>query len=56
MGHAVELLAKRAFDRWVGVAVDVGPYRGVAIQVAAAMAILEHRAFPANEDKWFVVR
>lgn len=56
MGYAVELFAKGSVDRWVGVAVDVGPDRRVPIQVATTMAILEHRAFAANEDQWFVIR
>ena len=56
MGDAVELLADRAGDGGVGVAMDIRPDRGIAVDVAAAFAVLEHRALAAHEDKRVVVR
>ena len=56
MGDAVELLAYRAGDGGVGVTVDICPNRGIAVQVAAALAVLKHCALAAHEDKRVVVR
>jgi hypothetical protein len=56
MGDAVELIADGMIDRRVGVAVDIRPDRGIAIQVATPLAVLEHGAFASNENEWVVVR
>ena len=56
MGDAVKLIADGLIDRWVGVAVDIRPDRGIAIEVAAPLTVLEHGAFAANENEWVVVR
>ena len=56
MGDVVELIADGLIDRRVGMAVDIGPDRGIAIQVATAFAVLEHGAFASNENEWMVVR
>ena len=54
MGDEIELFVDGASDVRVRVAVDVCPNRGVCIEVAAASAVLQHRAFTAHEDEWFV--
>ena len=56
MGDAVELIADGLSDRWVGVAVDIGPERGIAIEVAAPLTVLQHGAFAAHENERAVVR
>ena len=56
MGDAVELIADGLIDRRAGMAMDIRPDRGIAIQVAMALAVLEHGAFAANENEWVVVR
>ena len=55
MGDAVELIADRAGNGGVGVAVDIRPDRGIAIEVAAAFTVLEHRSLAAYEDKRMVI-
>ena len=56
MGDAVKLISDGLIDRWVGMAVDIGPDRGIAIEVMTAFAVLEHGAFAANENERVVVR
>ena len=56
MGDVVKLIANGLIDRRVGMAVDIGPDRGIAIEVATALAVLEHGAFAANENERAVVR
>ena len=56
MGDAVKLIADGLIDRRVGMAVDIGPDRGIAIEVATALAVLENGAFASNENEWVVVR
>ena len=55
MRHAVELVANRAIDCWMRVAMDVCPNRGVAVQVAAALAVLQPTALASHQDKRRVV-
>ena len=56
MGDVVELIADGLIDRRVGMAVDIRPDRGIAIEVAAALAVFEHGAFAAHENERVVFR
>ena len=46
----VELLADGLVDLGPPMAVQIGPDRGIAIEVFAALIIAQHRAFPGNQD------
>ena len=52
MGHTLELILDGPVDSGVGVAVDIRPNRGIAIQVASAFAVLKPCLFAFNKDKW----
>ena len=49
-----ELSADRGGDHRMGVAVDVGPDRRVAVEVAPALGIPQPRSFAMGEHQWFV--
>ena len=51
MSHAVELVADGLVDAGVAVAVDVGPQRGHAVEVAAALGVDEVDAVGAIDDQ-----
>lgn len=55
MGHPVELILDGMVDFGMGVAVDIRPNRRIAIQVAAAFAVLKPSPLATNQDKWRVV-
>ena len=56
MGDAFELFAEGAGDRGMAMAVNIRPDRGIAVEVAAALAVFEHRALAAHEHERMVIR
>ncbi len=56
VGDGFELAANRCVDRRVGVPVDVGPDRRIAIEVFSALGIPQPTTFAADENERFVVR
>src|SRR5437660_235180 len=54
MGDLAELRLNRGVDRRMIVSVQVGPNRGIGIEIFSARSIFNHRSFAARDDNRFM--